>query len=77
MYTFSTYTQILQYLVITLTYTPTSVAQVLDSTHADSFVEIDHKIFSTVILSLRLIQKGQLSVSGERRCKIQVNLLED
>ena len=31
-----------------------------------SFVEIDHKIFSTVILSLPLIQEGQLSVSGER-----------
>ena len=27
-----------------------------------SFVEIDHEIFSTVILSLPLIQKGQLSV---------------
>ena len=31
-----------------------------------SFVEIDHEIFSTVILSLPLIQEGQLSVSGER-----------
>ena len=29
-----------------------------------SFVEIDHEIFSTVILSLPLIQEGQLSVSG-------------
>ena len=29
-----------------------------------SFVEIDHEIFSTVILSLLLNQKGQLSVSG-------------
>ena len=29
-------------------------------------VEIDHEIFSTVILSLPLIQEGQLSVSGER-----------
>ena len=27
-----------------------------------SFVEIDHEIFSTVILSLLLIQEGQLSV---------------
>ena len=27
-----------------------------------SFVEIDHEIFSTVILSLPLIQEGQLSV---------------
>ena len=42
-----------------------------------SFVEIDHEIFSTVILSLPLIQKGQLSVSGERMCTILVNRLED
>ena len=31
-----------------------------------SFVEIDHEMFSTVILSLPLIQEGQLSVSGKR-----------
>ena len=42
-----------------------------------SFVEIDHAIFSTVILSLPLIQEGQLSVSGERMCTILVNRLED
>ena len=42
-----------------------------------SFVEIDHEIFSTVILSLSLIQEGQLSVSGERMCTILVNGLED
>ena len=30
-----------------------------------SFVEIDHEIFSTVILSITLIQDGQLTVSGE------------
>ena len=42
-----------------------------------SFVEIDHKIFSTVILSLPLIQEGQLSVSGERMCVLLVNGLED
>ena len=42
-----------------------------------SFVEIDHKIFSTVILSLSLIQEGQLSVSGERMCTILVYRLED
>ena len=35
-----------------------------------SFVEIDHEIFSTVILSLPLIQEGQLSVSGERMCTV-------
>ena len=42
-----------------------------------SFVEIDHEIFSTVILSLPLIQEGQLSVSGERMCTILVNRLAD
>ena len=42
-----------------------------------SFVEIDHEIFSTVILSLPLIPEGQLSVSGERMCTILVNRLED
>ena len=38
-----------------------------------SFVEIDREIFSMVILSLPLIQEGQLSVSGERMCTILVN----
>ena len=33
-----------------------------------SFAVIDCEIFSTVILSLPLIQEGQLSVSGERLC---------
>ena len=42
-----------------------------------SFVGTDHEIFSTVILSLPLIQEGQLSVSGERMCTILVNRLED
>ena len=42
-----------------------------------SLVEIDLEIFSTVILSLPLIQDGQLSVSGERMCTILVNRLED
>ena len=42
-----------------------------------SFVETDHEIFSTVILSLPLIQERQLSVSGERMCTILVNRLED
>ena len=42
-----------------------------------SFMEIDHEIFSTVVLSLLLIQEGQLSVSGERMCTILVNCLED
>ena len=43
----------------------------------NSFVEIDHEIFSMVILSLPLIQEGQLSVSGERMSTILVNRLED
>ena len=42
-----------------------------------SFVEIDHEIFSTVILSLPLLQEGHLSVSGERIGTILVNRLED
>ena len=42
-----------------------------------SFVDIDHEIFSTVILSLPPIQEGQLSVSGKRMCTILVNCLED
>ena len=42
-----------------------------------SFVEIDHELFSTVILSLPLIQEGQLSVSGERLSTILVIHLED
>ena len=37
----------------------------------------DHEIISTVILSLLLIQEGQLSVSGERICTKPVNCLED
>ena len=44
---------------------------------ATFFWEIDHEIFSTVILSLPLIQEGQLSVPGERKCTILVNRLED
>ena len=42
-----------------------------------SYLEIDREIFSMVILSLPLIQEGQLSVSGERMCTILVNHLED
>ena len=37
----------------------------------------DHEIFSTVILSLLLIQEGQLSDSGKKICTILVNHLED
>ena len=42
-----------------------------------SFMEIDHEIFSVVILFLLLIQEGQLSVSGKRICTILVNHLEN
>ena len=53
--------------------TPAEVGNIL----SHSVVEIDHEIFSTVILSLPLIQEGQLSVSEERMCTILVNRLED
>ena len=60
---------------------PTGDQEVAGSTPAKvgkhSFLEIDHEIFSTVILSLLLIQEGQWSVSGERLCTILVNRLED
>ena len=57
---------------------PTGDQEVAGSISAEhSFIEIDHEIFSTVILSLTLIQEGQLSVSGERMCPILVNRLED
>ena len=49
--------------------TPTEVGNILSW--------IDHEIFSMVILSLPLIQEGQMSVSGERMCTILVNRLED
>ena len=42
-----------------------------------SVMEIDHEIFSLVILSILLIHEGQLSVSGKRMCTILVNHLED
>ena len=57
---------------------PTGEQEVASSTppgRQHSFAEIDHEIFSTVILSLPLIQEGQLSVSGEST--ILVNRLED
>ena len=51
---------------------PTSDQEVAVFTHAGfrqhSFVEIDHEIFSVVILSLLQIQEGQLSDSGEKIC---------
>ena len=36
-----------------------------------------HEIFSTVILSLPMIQEEQLSVSGKRMCTILVDCLQD
>ena len=33
-----------------------------------TFVDTDHEIFYTIILSLPPIQDGQLSVSSERMC---------
>ena len=60
---------------------PTGDQEVAGSTprrgRQHSFVEIDHEIFSTVILSLPLIQEELLSVSGERMCTILVYRLED
>ena len=41
-----------------------------------SLVEIEHEIFSTVIIYLPLVQEGQLSVSDERMCTILVNRLK-
>ena len=38
--------------------------------HIYFYAEINIFLFSTVILSLMLIQEGQLSVSGERMCTI-------
>ena len=56
---------------------PFQITSVVINQRQHSFVEIDHEIFSTVILSLPLIQEGQLSVSGKRMCTILVNRLED
>ena len=57
---------------------PTSDQEVAGSTPAGSPTFFrDHEIYFTVILSLSLIQEGQLSVSGERMCTMLVNRLED
>ena len=53
------------------------VASSIPAWSATSVMEIDHEIFSMVILSLPLIQGGQLSVCGERICTIMLNRLED
>ena len=59
---------------------PTGDLEVEDLTPSNwqhFFSEIDYEIFSTVILSLLLIQEDQLSVSDERMYTILVNSLED
>ena len=53
------------------------VAGLTPARSATFFCGDDHEIFSTVILSLLLIQEGQLSVSGERMLTILINHLED
>ena len=61
---------------------PTSDQEVAGSTlpgKQHSLYRFDHEIhvFSMVILSLPLIEEGQLSVSGERISTILVNSLQD
>ena len=50
--------------------------EVADSTFAGLASFFPGEIFSTVILSIPLIQEGQWSVSGKRMCTILVNGLE-
>ena len=40
------------------------------SIEVHSFIEIGHEFISTAILSLPLIQVGQLSVTSERMCTL-------
>ena len=58
---------------------PTGDQEVAVSTGLGNILSwrFDHEIFSTAILSLLLIQEGQLSVSGKRICTILVNRFED
>ena len=58
---------------------PTGDQEVAGSTPAEvgKIFSMRLIIFSMVILSLPLIQEGQLSVSGKRMCTILVNSLED
>ena len=52
------------------------VAGLTPARSAIFFREVDHEIFSTVILSLLLIEEGQFS--GKRMCTVLVNWgLED
>ena len=50
--------------------------EVVGSSPAGSATFFSHEIFYMVILSLPQIREGQLSVSGERMCKILVNRLD-
>ena len=58
---------------------PTGDQEVAGSTPAEVGNILSWRLIMkyTVILSLPLIQEGQLSVSGERMCTILVNSLED
>ena len=58
---------------------PTGDQEVAGSTRVGNILSqrFVHEIFSTDILSLQLIQEGQLSVDGERMHTILVNYLED
>ena len=49
----------------------------LTPTESATFFRGVHEIFSMVLLSLLLIQEGQLSFSGKRMCTILINHLED
>ena len=58
---------------------PTGDQEVVGSIPAGSatfFVEIDHEIFSTVIIALPLIQEWHVSVSDKRMCTILLNHIE-
>ena len=59
-------------LVAQLDANPTGDQEVVGLTPSGQQLEIDQEIFSAVILSLLLIQKGQLSVSGKNMCTILV-----
>ena len=53
--------------VVSQTADPGIVSLIPAQSH--TFVEIDHKIISTIILLLPLIQEGLLSVTSENMCK--------
>ena len=67
----------LKYTVAQLDSRPTGDQKVAGSTPAGSATFFRGDLSFTVILSLPLIQEGQLPVSGERMCTILVNHLDD